>query len=44
MDENPGQGLITGVNDNADNLSPVTTTPRINYHRVAKISANFAKI
>jgi hypothetical protein len=40
-DESPGQCLITGVNDNANNSSPVTTTPLINYHHVAIISANF---
>jgi hypothetical protein len=27
IDENPGQGFITGVEETGDNLSPVTTTP-----------------
>jgi hypothetical protein len=26
IDENPGKGLITGVNDTGNNLSPVTQT------------------
>ena len=29
---NPWHGLITGVNDTGDNLSPVTMTPLIMYH------------
>ncbi len=33
IDENPGQGLFTGVNDTSNNLSPVTTTPVIIYHQ-----------
>jgi hypothetical protein len=27
IDENPEQGLITGINNTGDNLLPVTTTP-----------------
>jgi hypothetical protein len=34
IDENPEQGLICGINDTGDNLSPVTTTPAIIYRRV----------
>ncbi len=30
IDENLEQGLITGVNETADNLLPVTTTPAVN--------------
>ncbi len=30
-DENPEQGLITGVDDTEDNLSPVTMTPGLIY-------------
>jgi hypothetical protein len=31
IDENTGQGLITGVNDTANNLLPVTMTTAIIY-------------
>ncbi len=31
IDENPGKGLITGVNDTGNNISPVTTTPAITF-------------
>jgi hypothetical protein len=30
MEENMGQGLLTGVNDTGNNLLPATTTATIN--------------
>jgi hypothetical protein len=38
IDKNPGQSLITGNNDTGDNLSPVTTTLAIIYHRCRRLS------
>jgi hypothetical protein len=35
--QNTEQGLITSVNDNGDNLSPVTTTPMSNEHLIAGV-------
>jgi len=51
VDENPGQGCKTGVNDTSDNLSPVSLTPVKSLSPVSltpantklRISLNFCK-